>query len=1049
MLPFNSSISSAAEWPSEIKDLACLLDSPIPSQLVNGPCPVISSRASPVLEELRNSLADSPEQLTDSTSEVLDILDLLLSTVRTLRALSEDDMKQSTIPFWSLLIRSLALVCYDKSYAMQEAAFVRPRLSYARSFMEDGHASLLISHLVEDIQQPRPVVDDKASGRPSIITVERSNEESREEYDSETSYGDESLSNSTTSYERTEPSTDPTSAQSSHVPLDAHILAYWKHPNSVVLPYLCVTDEEDIFSLMCGVVYQRATWGISAPVIGIILSNTGFVGHVVLGWLDKERTDPDVLPEVRFAYGDETRTDASLGVYDLTDPVSALKFGQFIISLRAHVEGIVTQCQTPAFKRISWRSDTIDDDNCGSEEQWRQRIVSWLKTVERCCADHREPPEPSSTNCCSSTMADPERRATRTSSKSRSAPRPRRSMSADSKRKPHPAEDVGLPHTQEPSLGVAGSKTPSDRASAQPAERGRQEASTDGGSSNKGKTDKRSKSADALSCSALGAKSLAGISPTAKLSFSSYAHDRKIVSLSNIPIGPGATGKGIDARVHGEIDEMLKIYEDMTMYMKPPIKQNELPVVDKGVKEVLDHFLMQVGACHGDKNTPELPHLFWEVVLGRFSSILWASVGGYSKELAGKSPNEAEARHDWDALLNFGSMTAHELASGRVVLERAMLLSRNIAADTMKASPNSDGAEFKTFAAQIHKISLAADDAASISHSDLTSDDLLVQSADFIAVAAQHLSAVRSLFRNIKTARNAILKRAGDEPEVGIVDAILTVPLEPKQPIPEPLIRVAETRQTLQASTKTLSADNIAEPEEEVVVTEEHSPTSRSSRPGSKHTWSAKSRSQLGSIAEDRGGVGQAPQQRKKGKKAAGVNENNRGKSDWFHPFAVTCSETKSAPKMVFPPDMVMNAKELLTKLLLAVLVVEYKKPTQTYAKAFVQAKMYLEASVRYLASLGVTKKAVFALATDGVEGAILMAWCSSDSESVYIVERNVRTFNISSPIEVYHFVTVLLRLREYGDTTLKDAVEKALKAENFKQTSWNKTEQFNRMEQG
>ncbi len=178
----------------------------------------------------------------------------------------------------------------NKIVGRQEAAFVRPRLSYVRSFMEDGHASLLISHIVEDIQRPRSVVNDEASGHLSMMTAERSNGESQEESDSETSYDEESPSE--TSYEV---STDPTSAQSSYVPLDAHILASWRHPNSVVLPFLCVTDEEDIFSLMGGVLYQRSTWGISEPVIGIILSKTGFVGRVVLGWLDKECPGPEVL----------------------------------------------------------------------------------------------------------------------------------------------------------------------------------------------------------------------------------------------------------------------------------------------------------------------------------------------------------------------------------------------------------------------------------------------------------------------------------------------------------------------------------------------------------------------------------------------------------------------------------------------------------------------------------------------------------------------------------------------------------------------------------
>ncbi|KAG7445575.1 uncharacterized protein BT62DRAFT_932704 [Guyanagaster necrorhizus] len=589
---------------------------------------------------------------------------------------SKDDARQSTIPFWSLLIRSLSFVCYDKSYIMQDVAFVRPRLSHHLKRMEDGHASLLISHIVEDIRRPRPVIEGDALGHLSIMRAERSNEPSQERYDSETSYDDESSSDSDTSYERMEASTDPTSAQSSFVPLDAHILAHWRHPNSVVLPYLCVTDEEDIFTLMSGILYQRSTWGIAEPVIGIILSNKGSVGRVVFGWLDKICADPGVLPTVRFAQADETRIDPSLGVYDLTDAVSALKFAQFIIGLRAHVEGIVAQCGTPTFKRLPWRSDTIDDDDSGTEEeQWEQRIVHWLNTVEKCDTDHTAPSDPSSTHCCSFNMADSGKWITRASSKARSARHPRRSMSADSKREPPPADltpfmpDIDLTYPREPSLGATGSKTPSDRASAPAEERGRQKTTTDGGSSNKGKTGKRSKSADALSCSALGAKSFTGISPAAKLSFSSYAHDRKIISLTNVHLntdsnlGP-TVSKDVDA---SEINEMLGFYDKMIQYTKPPIAEHGLPVVDKRVQNVREHFLLQARKCPDGENTLELPQRFWEIISGCFSSILWASAGGYSKEKGGKSHNEAEARHEWDILLNLGFVDSHELASGRVV----------------------------------------------------------------------------------------------------------------------------------------------------------------------------------------------------------------------------------------------------------------------------------------------------------------------------------------------------------------------------------------------
>ncbi|KAK0505253.1 hypothetical protein EDD18DRAFT_329829 [Armillaria luteobubalina] len=1014
---FDFVVSHPAEWPAEIKDLACLLDSPIPSQLVNGPYPVVSSRASFLLDELK--ISGSSEHTTESDSDILDVLDLVLSTVGMLRALSDASNnipEPSTLPFWSLLIRSLASVCYDRSYITQEAAFVRPRLSYVRSFMEDGHASLLISHIVEDIQRPRSVVNDEASGHRSMMTAERSHEESQEQYDDESS--------SETSYDDTEVSTDLTSAQSSYVPLDAHILASWRHPNSVVLPFLCVTDEEDIFSLMGSVLYQRSTWGISEPVIGIILSKTGFVGRVVLGWLDKECPDPEVLPAIRFAYGDETRTDASLGVYDLTDPVSAVKFSQFILSLRAHVEGIVAQCHTPTFKRLSWRSDSIDDDNSSAEEQWEQGIVNWLNTVAKCTA----PFEPSSSHSCVS--------------------------------------DIDLACPQELSLGAA-RKNPSDGPSVQSVERGRQETRTDDGSSKVAETGKRAKNADALSCSALGAKSPVGISSTAKLSFSSYAHERHITGLTNVQFEvdaeelesskmPTAQIKEFE-NVAAEINEMLGFYEEMTQYMKPPIAKHELPAIDKRVEAVREHFRSQVDASPGGKNIRELPQEFWDIISGSLSSLLWASVGGYSKSQGGKDHNEAEARHEWDVLLNLGFVNTHELASGRVVFERALSLSRNVAADLAQSSVKFDGQTFRAIAEQAYQISSQVQQVLNCrSNSSLMERRLVLQGFEVVGAALRNKFAVLDLFEEgSEEWKAATLKRNGDEPELGIVDAILTIPLDNPHNTSEPLIRVTETRQTVDAA-QTVDSGNIAEPDSNKASVDEptskakgraRKPSSSQSRPRSASLQSKSVSSQKSAIEEEQD-VASPAFHDDAAKRLDHVNGIPKSKNEsHMRSHAVTFSETQLVPKIKHRTGTVIDVQELLTKLMLTVLVVEHKKPTQTYAKALVKAKMYLEASVRYLASLGVTKQAVFALATDGVEGAILMAWCSSDSERVYIVERNVRTFNISQPIEVYHFVTVLLRLREYGDTTLKDAVESGLKVKDFKQSTWTKTAQFNRME--
>ncbi|KAG7439588.1 uncharacterized protein BT62DRAFT_1013737 [Guyanagaster necrorhizus] len=96
--------------------------------------------------------------------------------------------------------------------------------------------------------------------------------------------------------------------------------------------------------------------------------------------------------------------------------------------------------------------------------------------------------------------------------------------------------------------------------------------------------------------------------------------------------------------IASEINEMLRFYDEMTEYMKPPMEY-ELPVVDKRVEKVRSHLLVQASTYLGGKNTPELPQELWEVISGCFSSVLWASIG-CSKGAGGKYQNEAKARYE-------------------------------------------------------------------------------------------------------------------------------------------------------------------------------------------------------------------------------------------------------------------------------------------------------------------------------------------------------------------------------------------------------------------
>ncbi len=239
---------------------------------------------------------------------------------------------------------------------------------------------------------------------PSSITERHAVGSNHGESGCSISDADESLSEHSaedSSYESMETSTQPTSAPSSNVPVEAHVLSHWRQPYCVALPFLCIADEESIIPLVKSTVYQRYTWGISEPVVGMIMSETGSTGRVVMGWTDEPSDSDHALvscyffatgyilsrvspkPRIRIAYSDERYPNSSLGIYDLTDPVSIIQLAQFILSLHQHVEKIVSKSSNPTFRHILWLSDSIQmhEDQSGPDDQKERRIHIWLRGV--------------------------------------------------------------------------------------------------------------------------------------------------------------------------------------------------------------------------------------------------------------------------------------------------------------------------------------------------------------------------------------------------------------------------------------------------------------------------------------------------------------------------------------------------------------------------------------------------------------------------------------------------------------------------------------------
>ncbi|KAG2358643.1 hypothetical protein BDR07DRAFT_1379277 [Suillus spraguei] len=111
--------------------------------------------------------------------------------------------------------------------------------------------------------------------------------------------------------------------------------------------------------------------------------------------------------------------------------------------------------------------------------------------------------------------------------------------------------------------------------------------------------------------------------------------------------------------------------------------------------------------------------------------------------------------------------------------------------------------------------------------------------------------------------------------------------------------------------------------------------------------------------------------------------------------------------------------------LLLPVLLAEYKKKDESaISTATNQMRTYQVSAVTFLSELGLTDKPVFGLVVNGTLGAVTMAWKTNDQ--IYIMDRNVRYYDIRDPLQAMQFASILPRLARYG-LNLRHALEKQL----------------------
>ncbi|KIJ61478.1 hypothetical protein HYDPIDRAFT_159531 [Hydnomerulius pinastri MD-312] len=104
---------------------------------------------------------------------------------------------------------------------------------------------------------------------------------------------------------------------------------------------------------------------------------------------------------------------------------------------------------------------------------------------------------------------------------------------------------------------------------------------------------------------------------------------------------------------------------------------------------------------------------------------------------------------------------------------------------------------------------------------------------------------------------------------------------------------------------------------------------------------------------------------------------------------------------------------------------------------------MYCVAAVTFLAALGIEEYPVYGLVTNGNVGAVLLSWKSPASKNIYIMERSIRTFDLSSPIEAFQFATFLLRLKDQDDRLRRVFQERSYVRNGQAVTRWTMQEQI------
>ncbi|KAJ6467568.1 hypothetical protein C8R47DRAFT_990401 [Mycena vitilis] len=872
-------------------------------------CPALPSNVSRLYRECNRPLpswylsTSLCNNFSGSEGRLSEVFETSLLTSAKIRSLLElYGHSRSALPFVFGLIRVLIHACSKEATINTDARFVRPRRLPVAEDALDGIATMLVCHLVANAQHEDPSPMDAVEAE---LELADSSDSMSVDADSE-------------QYSRLESSNSPPSID---LPLEAHVLPGCGRHHSVALPLLCSAGSDTITDLMCSVACQRHVWGIREPVVGFLFSSSGVSATLVLSWVDPAT---HVVHVVRPA-DDPPHSTPGRAMFDFTSPTSVLRFAHLILNLSSNFatisEHTIASCKNNG---LDWRADTIEmpSEKSGTDLDTRRRNVSLF-------------PLQFGSYCILSAL----------------------STSLPSTASLTPALTPMLNHTESPDKEMAPQMTPN--ASLTPP--------GDDQPAKKAKPPKSYKSSSVY----------VGVGQIDKADTLTWLFDRHVVLGTRLP----TTSEMPDIK---EYHAMLGVYDEVCGYQwssaLTPVRftlshkflilfsPQESCTVDGSLNDVRDLLFQQAAEMAGDEPDLKLDHV--QFLQKHMSALLYSSIGTFTQRARDKHPfganiNEADARHDWDAMLYNFYVTAGEIVSPCVLLERTIKFARNRLVDSTSLVEDHKQllAANELICAAAHSAVLRLEDETEVDDYE----DLKIQTRVASEQAGTFTTACKKeeLHINKLKLQKVIEKRSRMEPRQGVCDALLFGAID---------------------------ASGGIEQEAKFVRT-----AASSTAPPAAHKFE---------VAEC-----------------------------LTSPFAVCMTEMSRFRTETRPIPTPFKGKNMLFPHAVA----EYKKRTENEGKALNQGRMYLVSLVSFFSALGIEGYPFFGVVTSGKQGAVLMAWKSIVTDRTYLIERNVRKFDISIPIQAFHFATFLLRLRDDQEKLKRLVLAKLKDVDSKRVGDWTK----------